>query len=142
MTTATFSFATIAPAMPEIVLLALACALLVADLFLRGSREERHATYGLTQAALALAALVTLGQMGDASQVTLHGMYVSDLLGQVLKVATLLTVMATLAMGREYLRLRGLLTGEFLSLALFGTLGMMVMIRSEEHTSELQSPVH
>ena len=128
MTTATFSFATIAPAMPEIVLLALACALLVAELFLRGARGERHATYGLSQAALALAAIVTLGQMGDATQVTLHGMYVSDLLGQVLKVATILTVMATLAMGRRYLQLRGLLTGEFLSLALFGTLGMMVMI--------------
>src|SRR6185437_15893159 len=128
MTTATFSFATIAPALPEIVLLVLAAALLVADLFLRGAPEQRHATYGLTQAALAVVAAVTLGQMGDPSEVTLHGMYVSDLLGQVLKVATVLTVMGTLAMGRQYLQLRGLLTGEFLSLALFGTLGMMVMI--------------
>jgi len=132
MTTATFSFATIAPALPEIVLLALAAALLVADLFLRGVPEQRHATYWLAQAALAATAVVTLGQMGGPAQVTLHGMYVSDLLGQVLKVATLLTVMATLAMGRQYLQLRGLLTGEFLSLALFGTLGMMVMISAHD----------
>jgi NADH-quinone oxidoreductase subunit N len=126
MTTATFSYATIAPALPEIVLLALASLLLVADLYLRG--DERRATYRLTQAALAVAVAVTFMQMGGPSTVTLHGMYVSDLLGQVLKIATLLTVMATLGMSRTYLRLRGLLTGEFLALALFGTLGMMVMI--------------
>ncbi len=127
MTTATFSYATIAPALPEIVLLVLTGALLVADLFMRGGRE-RHATYSLAQAALAIAALVTLGQMGDPSQVTLNGMYVSDLLGRVLKIATLVTVMATLSMSRRYLSLRGLLTGEFLSLALLGTVGMMVMV--------------
>src|SRR5690242_12753857 len=114
MTTATFSYATIAPALPEIVLLALASLLLVADLYLRG--DERRATYRLTQAALAVAAVVTFMQMGGPSTVTLHGMYVSDLLGQVLKIATLLTVMATLGMSRTYLRLRGLLTGEFLAL--------------------------
>jgi NADH-quinone oxidoreductase subunit N len=127
MTTATFSFATIAPAMPEIVLLALSAALLVVDLYLRGG-EARHVTYGFTQAALAIAGLVTLGQVGDPSVVTLHGMYVADMLGAVLKVSVIVTVMATLAMSRTYLGLRGLLTGEFLALALFGTIGMMVMI--------------
>jgi len=126
MTTATFTYATIAPALPEIVLLALAALLLVADLYLKD--PERRATFGLTQASLGVTAIVTALQVGLPSQVTLHGMYVSDMLGQVLKVATLLTVMATLGMSRTYLRLRGLLTGEFLTLALFGTLGMMVMI--------------
>ena len=50
-------------------------------------------------------------------------MFVADLMSQVLKVATLLTVAATLVLGRTYLAARGLLTGEFLCLALFGTLG-------------------
>jgi NADH-quinone oxidoreductase subunit N len=127
MTTATFSFATIAPALPEIVLLALTGALLVADLFMRGGRE-RNATYALAQATLAITALVTLGQLGDPRQVVLNGMYVADLLGLVLKVSVIVTVMATLSMGRRYLALRGLLTGEFLSLALLGTVGMMVMV--------------
>jgi NADH-quinone oxidoreductase subunit N len=126
MTTATFSLATMAPAAPEIVLLALACALLVLDLFLRG--DDRHATYWLAQASLAVAAVATLAQVGQPSEVTFHGMYVADLLAQVLKVGTLVAVMATLAMSRTYLVLRRLLTGEFLCLALFGTLGMMVMI--------------
>src|SRR4030095_1447445 len=45
----------------------------------------------------------------------------------VLKIAILLAVAATLMMSRTYLEQRGLLKGEFLALALFGTLGMMVM---------------
>jgi NADH-quinone oxidoreductase subunit N len=55
-------------------------------------------------------------------------MFVADLMSQMLKVATLVSVAATLVYGRSYLQLRGLLRGEFLSLALFATLGMMVMI--------------
>jgi NADH-quinone oxidoreductase subunit N len=37
-------------------------------------------------------------------------------------------VAATLVLGRSHLEVRGLLNGEYLCLALFGTLGMMVMI--------------
>ncbi len=126
MTTATFSLATIAPAMPEIVLLALACLLLVLDLALRD--EERHVTYWLALAVLAGCALLAAGTLAGPSRVTFHGMFVADRLSQVLKVFMLLAVAATLLMSRTYLALRGLLTGEFLCLALFGTLGMMVMV--------------
>ena len=126
MTTATFSLATLVPAFPEIALLVLASILLVADLFLKA--EDRETTYWLAQAALLVTAIVTAGQLGTPSQVTLHGLYVTDMLAQVLKIATLITVMAGLAMSRTYLEVRNLLTGEFLCLALFGALGMMVMI--------------
>jgi NADH-quinone oxidoreductase subunit N len=126
MTTATFSLATLVPAFPEIALLVLASILLVADLFLKA--EDRETTYWLAQAALLVTAIVTAGQLGTPSQVTLHGLYVTDYLAQVLKIATVVTVMAGLAMSRSYLEARNLLNGEFLCLALFGTLGMMVMI--------------
>src|SRR3954468_1289652 len=122
MSQATFSLATLAPAMPEIVLLVLACALLLIDAFL--SDAERHITYWLTQVSLVGTAVLT-GLMlatSSASVVTFNGMFVSDMLSQVLKIATLLTVAATLMLGRTYLELRGLLKGELLSLALFGTL--------------------
>ncbi|HUL97101.1 MAG TPA: NADH-quinone oxidoreductase subunit NuoN [Usitatibacter sp.] len=126
MNLATFSLATVAPAMPEIVLLALVSILLVAHLFFRA--DEQRLTYGLTLVSLAgVAALCTVSG-GQGPTVTFYGMFVSDTLSQVLKVATLLTVAATLVLSRSYLELRGLLTGEFLCLALFGTLGMMVMI--------------
>ena len=126
MNTATFSLSTMAPAMPEILLLALACVLLVIDVYLRD--EDRLITYWLTLVSLVGCALLTLATATLASAVTFQGMFVRDLLSQSLKVATLLTVAATIVMSRTYLEVRGLLTGEFLTLALFGTLGMMVMI--------------
>jgi NADH-quinone oxidoreductase subunit N len=126
MNQATFSLATMAPAMPEIVLLALVSILLVADLFFK--EEDRHLTYWLTVVALVGTAVLTLTTLGQPVTVTFKGMFVSDLLSQLLKIATLLTVAATLVLSRSYLEIRGLLTGEFLCLALFGTLGMMVMI--------------
>jgi NADH-quinone oxidoreductase subunit N len=126
MNQATFSLATLAPAMPEMVLLVLVSILLIADLFFK--EGERHLTYWLTIIALLGTAVLTLTTLGRPVTVTFKGMFVSDLLSQLLKIATLLTVAATLVLSRTYLEVRGLLTGEFLCLALFGTLGMMVMI--------------
>jgi len=126
MNTATFSLSTMAPAIPEIVLLALVCTLLVIDVFLR--EEDRLVTYWLTLVALVGCALLALATTGKPATVTFQGMFVADLMSQTLKVMTLLTVAATIVLSRTYLEVRGLLTGEFLCLALFGTLGMMVMI--------------
>jgi NADH-quinone oxidoreductase subunit N len=78
--------------------------------------------------ALVGTAVLTMATVGRPTVVTFQGMFVADLMSQVLKVATLLTVAATLVLGRSYLEARGLLSGEFLCLAIFGTLGMMVMI--------------
>ncbi len=126
MNTATFSLATLAPAIPEIALALLACLLLVIDAFLK--EGERHVTYWLSLAALLGTAAATAASLGQPSVVTFQGLFVADMLSQVLKVATLLTVAATLVLSRTYLEVRGLLSGEFICLALFGTLGMMVMI--------------
>ena len=126
MNTATFSLATLAPAIPEIALLAFVSALLVIDLFL--SDRERHVTFWLAIAALLGTAALVGSMAGNASVVTFQGMFVADPMSQVLKVATLLAVAATLIYGRVYLEVRDLLRGEFLSLALFATLGMLVMI--------------
>jgi NADH-quinone oxidoreductase subunit N len=126
MNTATFSWMTLAPAVPEIVLLVLVCTLLLVDLFIPD--EDRHVSYWLALLALAGCAVLCLMTIGLPTRVTFQGMFVADLMSQMLKVATLVSVAATLVYGRSYLQLRGLLRGEFLSLALFATLGMMVMI--------------
>jgi NADH-quinone oxidoreductase subunit N len=126
MNTATFSLSTMAPAIPEIVLLALVCTLLVVDVFLR--EEDKLVTYWLTIVSLVGCAFLALATTGKPAAVTFQGMFVADLLSQTLKVATLVTVAATIVLSRTYLEVRGLLRGEFLCLALFGTLGMMVMI--------------
>jgi NADH-quinone oxidoreductase subunit N len=129
MSNATFSFATVAPALPEIALGLMVCALLVIDAFLR--EGERHLTYWLAIMALAGTAALTVATVGEPTVVTFYGLFVSDMMSQVLKVVTLLTVAATLVLGRPYMEARGLHSGEFLCLALFGTLGMMVMISAQ-----------
>jgi NADH-quinone oxidoreductase subunit N len=126
MNTATFSWATLAPAVPEIALLILVSTLLIVDLFIED--EDRVITYRFALGALVGCAVLCAMTVGVPTRVTFSGMFVSDLMSQMLKVATLVSVAATLVYGRTYLQLRGLLRGEFLSLALFATLGMMVMI--------------
>src|SRR5260221_961089 len=118
--------ATLAPAIPEIILLALACTLLILDLFL--DEENRFVTYWLTLVSVVGCAFLAAATIGLPTKVTFQGMFVRDLLSQMLKVATLVSVAATLLYARSYLEVRGLLKSEFLSLALFATLGMMVMI--------------
>src|SRR5512138_2241501 len=119
MNMATFSLATIAPAVPEIALTVLVSILLLADLFV--AERDKHVSYWLSIVALVGTALLTAATMGRPTAVTFNGMFVADPMSQVLKVATLLTVAASLMLGRTYLAARGLLNGEFLCLALFGT---------------------
>ena len=133
MNTATFSLSTLAPAIPEIALALCVFALLIVDAFLR--EEDRHVTYWLAIVSLVGTAALTAYSAGRPTLVTFQGMFVADLMSQVLKVAALLTVAATLVMSRTYLQLRGLLTGEFLCLAIFSTLGMMVMISAHHFLS-------
>lgn len=126
MNTATFSLATMAPAAPEIALALLASALLIVDLFV--AKENRHVTYWLTIATLVGCAVLCFATIGNARQITFQGMFVADFMSQLVKALTFLSVAATLVLGRSHLEVRGLLNGEFLCLALFGTLGMAVMI--------------
>src|SRR5258706_1289870 len=106
MNTATFSLATMAPAIPEIVLLGLIAVVLIVDLFI--DDENRAATYWLTIASLVGTAALAMGTYGHASTVTFSGMFVSDLLSQMLKVMTLLAVAATPVLSRATLAAFGL----------------------------------
>ena len=115
----------LAHAVPEIALTVLVCALLVIDLFLKD--EERHITHWLAVVSLVGVALLCFQSLGNQG-LAFNGLFVSDMLSQVLKIVILLSAAATLIYSRPYLEARGLLRGEFLSLALFATLGMMVMV--------------
>ncbi|HET9404299.1 MAG TPA: NADH-quinone oxidoreductase subunit NuoN [Burkholderiales bacterium] len=114
------------PAYPELFLLTMACAILVVDLFV--SDDNRVLTYALTQAALAGAFAITLLTAVAEPVTTFSGMFVDDLMSDVLKLLTYLAVMTMLVYSRAYLAARGLFRGEYFVLVLFATLGMMVMI--------------
>jgi NADH-quinone oxidoreductase subunit N len=123
---ATFSLASLAPASAEIFLLAMACVILLFDVFT--VEENRGITFALALFALAGTAAATLAQAGAPPTFAFGVMFVDDPLARLLKVCLCLTVGVTLIYGRDHLKARGLFSGEFITLALFATLGMMVMI--------------
>ncbi len=116
-------------AYPEIFLLAAGCAILVIDLFLKDA--TRWVTYALSLAALLGCAFLTVivtGMTGGQVATTFNGMFVSDPMASVLKMFTYIAVALCLVYSRVYMAERGLYRGEYFVLALFATLGMMVMI--------------
>lgn len=114
------------PAYPELFLLGAVCIVLVADLFV--AEENRIVTYGLTLAALGGTFIVTWLTAAAEPVYTFSGTFVSDLMGNVLKLFVCLSGMIVLVYSRPYVTARGMFRGEFFALALFATLGMMVMI--------------
>jgi NADH-quinone oxidoreductase subunit N len=123
MTAANFTWL---PALPEIFLLVTVSVVLVIDLFLDESR--RHWSYNLTLATLVVCAVLTaVGGTGERT-IIFNGMFVRDRVADVLKLFVYLGVAAILVYSRLYVRARGMFRGEFFTLSLFATLGMMVMI--------------
>jgi NADH-quinone oxidoreductase subunit N len=114
------------PAAAEIFLLVMACVILIADLLIRQS--GRAVTYMLVQFTLLGCALITVGTHEHGVVYAFNNMFVDDLMADVLKLLTYLAVSTMLVYSRQYLTVRGLFSGEFMVLALFATLGMMVMI--------------
>lgn len=113
------------PALPEIMLLGMACLILFADL-LFGKR--RWVVALLSVAALLACAVVTFATAVGDPVLTFSNMFIDDLLADFLKLLTYLTVIIVIIYSRQYLKARDMDKGEFYLLLLFATLGMMVMI--------------
>ncbi len=116
-------------ALPEIVLLAGACVLMIADLCVK--EQDRRTSYALAQIVLlacATATVFVLWGTGGALAYAFNGLYVADVMSHVLKLAAYGAASLALVYSRQYLLDRGLLRGEFLTLLLFALLGMMVMM--------------
>jgi len=116
-------------AMPEILLLLMACAVLLIDAFCPSA--GRRLTFSLSLYSLVVLTVVTLWQWNAGfSGVTFHGLYVVDPLSHFLKLLCYITVFATLVYGRRYADDREMTErgGELYSLTLIALLGQMVMI--------------
>jgi NADH-quinone oxidoreductase subunit N len=114
-------------AAPEIVLLAAASVVLVADLFVSDAR--RNITYVLTLGALVLTAAVCWGFLArDAVVYAFGGMYVTNPMANVLKLFAIIASGFVLVYAQGYARDRGMWKGELFTLSLFALLGTFVMI--------------
>ena len=114
------------PALPEMVMLAMTCLVLVVDLFL--PQEKRGFTLLLSVATLLLAigAVIVVAPVTAVS--SFGGSFILDQLAVVLKIATCGITILVFVYSRDYLVDHDIYKGEYYVLGLFATLGMMVMI--------------
>jgi NADH-quinone oxidoreductase subunit N len=131
-----------APAYPEIFLLGMVCVVLLADL--AWGEKKPYIAYLLAQIALLGCVIISFVTSAPGVVYTFSDMFVDDPMADILKILVYITVSAVLVYSRNYISVRGMLSGEFFSLALFATLGMMVMISASHFLTlylglELQS---
>lgn len=115
------------PAAPELFLAAMALAILMIDLLVKDSR--RTVTFVLTQLTLVGCALIQFSTSTGEITYTFSNMFVDDLMSDLLKLFLYMTVVVVMFYSRGYIIDRPVMNkGEYYVLALFATLGMMVMI--------------
>jgi len=112
------------PALPEIFLLGMTCAILLIGVI----SKDRDLAYPLTLFTLLVTAAITVFTSVPQVQITFSGQFVDDPMADVLKLMAYFSTMAVVIYSRPYLVERGLFKVEFFVLALFALLGMMVMI--------------
>src|SRR5512134_544495 len=116
-------------AAPEIWLLVATCAIMIIEVYSKDA--ARRITLYATQFTLAVCFVLTVYVAYESEGtrwVIFNGLFVSDMMGHLLKLVSYIAVSAALVYSRQYLADRGLLRGEFVTLLLFSLLGMMVMI--------------
>ena len=123
----TMTWASVAPAVGEIYLVAAICGILLIDVFL--GEKYRGLTSTLTLLALAVGAALMV-RFGHVTHHALlfDGTYVADELGYVLKLAGYVIVAFVLLYSRTYLENRDILRGEYYVLTLTALLGIFVLI--------------
>lgn len=114
------------PAMPEMFVLGMASLIMILDLFL--SEKNRIVTYLLSQTTLVIAFVLSLSLYSATRELTFSDTFVLDPMAGILKMCVYVAVFSVFLYCNSYLRERGMFRGEFFVLALFGVLGMMVMI--------------
>ena len=115
------------PAAPEIFLAVMALVILMIDLVVKDSR--RTVVFALSQLSLVGCALIQYTTSTGEVTYTFSNMFVDDLMADLLKLFLYMTVIMVLFYSRAYVQDREAMNkGEYYVLALFATLGMMVMI--------------
>ncbi|RUM61824.1 MAG: hypothetical protein DSZ03_07910, partial [Sulfurimonas sp.] len=87
------------PAMPEIFLLTMVCAILIIDLFLKD--ESRGATYILSLIALATTALLSFSGYSQETITSFNGSFILDPMASILKIAICIIVIAVFIYAKD-----------------------------------------
>ncbi|MEO8742964.1 MAG: NADH-quinone oxidoreductase subunit NuoN [Lysobacteraceae bacterium] len=123
------TLADLVPMRPELAVLAGACLLLLLDMFATGKARAMIADVAI--AALAVAAYFVIANGGFSGTPTLavfNGMFIRDVIGDVLKLAILAVSAMVFVYAPTYLTDRKLSRGAFYILCMFAVLGMMLLV--------------
>ncbi|MDX1569818.1 MAG: NADH-quinone oxidoreductase subunit NuoN [Xanthomonadales bacterium] len=126
----TMTWAELSVLLPEMIVATMASVILILDLYIR--EQRRGLVHFLSLLTLLFAAIATLRLHEEQATIqavyALEGTFVRDQMGDLLKLFIYLVMAAVFFYAKPYLRARSLFKAEFYVLALFGMLGMMVMI--------------
>ena len=112
--------------LPEIFLLAMACVVLVVDVFIQ--QKNRNITYLLSQLTLIVTFALIYTNQTDVRVLAFNDMFVQDKMADDLKLFILTIIFVVFVYSRDYLKDRDIFKGEYYMLGLFGVLGMMLMV--------------
>ncbi len=124
--TAEFVQPDLMPALPEMVMLAMTCLVLVVDLFLPQEKRGFTLLLSVLTLALTIGAVILVAPVSSVS--SFGGSFVLDQMAVVLKIAVCAITILVFVYSRDYLADHNIYKGEYYVLGLFATLGMMVMI--------------
>lgn len=113
-------------ALPEIIILVTACVALLGELFVR--RWLPSIAIISAGLGLAMAALVSFLFLGQFNTTILNGLFISDDMGQLMKLFIYLAVFLSFLYSKDYLDERQMPSGDYYVLGLFSTLGMMALV--------------
>ena len=114
-----FQFPDLTPMMPELVMTALALAVLLLDLVIK----KKEVLALISMAGVAFASLTLFGPPG----VTFGTMYIADGYSTFFKIIFFINVILTVLISIKYIAIERVNNGEYYSLILFSTIGMMIM---------------
>ncbi|MCP4488862.1 MAG: NADH-quinone oxidoreductase subunit NuoN [Gammaproteobacteria bacterium] len=113
------------PALPEMVMLAMTCLVLVVDLFLPQEKRGFTLLLSVLTLVLALAAVIFVAPADSVS--SFGDSFILDQLAVTLKIAICLVSILVFIYSRDYLIDHDIYKGEYYVLGLFATLGMLIM---------------
>ena len=121
-----FEVTNMAFALPEMFMLGMACVILLVTAFL--GNKAANPAYILSQMTLAATMLLIYQSMGDMGGLAFNGTYIKDSFSDILKIAICFLNIVVLLYSTSYLKARDLFKAEYYVLAMFSTLGMMIMV--------------
>ncbi len=119
-----FPLPDLGPVMPEILMTAFALIVLLIDLLVK----KKEAIAVICLAGVALIGLSLVGSAGS----TFGGMYISDGYSTFFKVIFFINVILTILISVKYIAIERVNYGEYYSLILFSTIGMMIMASASD----------